>query len=254
MRIKLVIEYNGEKYCGWQRQENAISVQQVIEQALKKLTGAKTAVTGAGRTDAGVHALGQVAHFDTKSAIPPEKFSYALNLILPRDIRIKESSLVDESFHARFSATAKEYRYTIYNHEHASALYDGMSLHVRQKLHIENMRRAANFFFGVHDFQAFMASGSDVKDTVRTIHHIMITQDGPFIRLEIVGDGFLYNMVRIIVGTLIEVGKGRMNCEEVKTILDGRDRHYAGPTAAAKGLMLVRVYYDDYEREDREDA
>lgn len=254
MRVKLVIEYNGEKYCGWQRQNNGISIQQHIEQAIKKLTGVKTNVTGAGRTDAGVHALGQVAHFDTNSNIPADKFSYALNLLLPKDIRIKNSCEVDESFHARFSAQAKEYRYTIYNHEHASALYHDVSLHVRTKLNIEAMKRVANCFFGTHDFKAFMAAGSDVKDTVRTIYHIMITQDESFIYLDITGSGFLYNMVRIIAGTLIEAGKGRIGVEDIKGILEGKDRVYAGPTAAPKGLMLMKIYYDNYENDDKEDA
>ena len=254
MRVKLIIEYNGEKYCGWQRQNNAISVQQKIEQAIKKLTGIKTGVTGAGRTDAGVHALGQVAHFDIISTIPGEKFSYALNLLLPKDIRIKESSEVDESFHARFSAQAKEYRYTIYNHPHGSALYNHLSLHVRQKLNIEAMKRAAGCFFGTHDFRAFMAAGSEVKDTVRTIYHIMITHEDPFIYLDITGNGFLYNMVRIIMGTLIEAGRGRMSCEEIKALLEGKDRIYAGPTVAPKGLMLMRIYYGNYERDDKVDA
>lgn len=254
MRVKLIIEYNGEKYCGWQRQLNAVSIQQLIEQAIKKLTGVKTAITGAGRTDAGVHALGQVAHFDTASNIPAEKFCYALNLILPKDIRIKDSAEVNASFHARFSAQAKEYRYTIYNNEHASALYNHISVHVRQKLNIEAMKRAASCFFGTHDFKAFMAAGSDVKDTVRTIYHIMITQDEPFITLDITGNGFLYNMVRIIAGTLMEAGKGRMSCEEIKGILEGKDRIYAGPTAAPRGLMLMKIYYGDYETDDKEDA
>lgn len=254
MRVKLIIEYNGENYCGWQRQINAVSIQQMLEEALQKLAGVETAVTGAGRTDAGVHALGQAAHFDTDSTIPADKFSYALNLLLPRDIRVKESSEVDESFHARFSAQAKQYRYTIYNHEHASALYHNISMHVRPKLDTGAMKRAANIFFGTHDFKAFKASGSDVKDTVRTIYHITIAHDEPFIYLDITGSGFLYNMVRIIAGTLIEAGKGRMTCEEIKQILEGKDRIYAGPTASSRGLMLMKVYYGDYERDDQQDA
>jgi tRNA pseudouridine38-40 synthase len=254
MRVKLIIEYNGGNYCGWQRQQNGLSIQQVIEEALFELTGVTTSVTGAGRTDAGVHALSQAAHFDTQSTIPADKFCYALNMLLPEDIRIKESSEVGEDFHARFSAQAKEYRYTIYNSEHASALYNHLSAHVRQKLDISAMKRAASFFFGTHDFKAFMAAGSDVKDTVRTIYHIMITHEEPFITLDITGSGFLYNMVRIIAGTLIEAGKGRMSCEDIKDIIEGRNRFYAGPTASAKGLMLVKVYYGDYERDDKVDA
>ncbi len=254
LRIKLILEYNGEKYCGWQRQTNGISIQQHVEQAIKKLTGVKTAVTGAGRTDAGVHALGQVAHFDIQTSIPPEKFSYALNLILPKDIRIKESSEADAAFHARYSAQAKQYRYTIYNHVHASAIYDGISLHVRRKLNIEAMKRAAACFFGTHDFRAFMAAGSDVKETVRTVYHITIDQEEPFITLDITANGFLYNMVRIIAGTLIEAGKGRISYDKIKKILESKDRVYSGPTAAPKGLMLMRVYYDNYERDDKEDA
>ena len=254
MRVKLIIEYNGEKYCGWQRQLNGLSIQQVIEEALLKLTAVETPITGAGRTDAGVHALGQAAHFDTQSTIPADKFSYALNMLLPEDIRIKSSCEVDESFHARFSAQAKQYRYTIYNSEHASSLYNHVSLHVLQKLDTPAMKRAAACFFGRHDFKAFMASGSDVKDTVRTIHHITITPEEPFIYLDITGNGFLYNMVRIITGTLIEAGKGRMSCEEIKGILEGKDRFYAGPTAGPHGLMLVKIYYGNYERDNTKDA
>jgi len=243
MRIRLTVEYEGTNYVGWQRQLNGLSVQQALEEAFEKASGERVCITGAGRTDAGVHALAQVAHLDTHCTIPPEKISYAMNTYLPPDIRVKSSELADESFHARFSATGKTYRYTIYRDIHPSAIYRNLSWHIRSDLDVAAMREAAQYLIGEHDFAAFCAAGSEVKDTVRTIHAITITEAEPFLHIDVTGSGFLYNMVRIIAGTLADVGLGRIPPERVKEILDGRDRNAASATAPAQGLTMVEVYY-----------
>lgn len=244
MRIKLVIEYDGAGYSGWQRQDSEPSVQQAIEDVLRSLTGEKTVLHSAGRTDAGVHALGQVAHFDTQSHIPPDKFSFALNTMLPADIRIKDSTLADERFHARFDAKKKHYRYVIQNFPHASAILRNQSMHVPQKMDLEKMRRAAACLVGTHDFAAFTGSPCTVKTTVRTVYSIEIQQSGDLVQIDVVGNGFLYNMVRIIAGTLIYVGIGKLSPEDVSAILESRDRRRAGITAKPQGLFLVEVRYE----------
>lgn len=199
MRIKLTIEYDGTAYAGWQRQENALAVQQVIEEALTKLTRARVVIAGASRTDAGVHALGQTAHFDTESRIPPDKYAFALNTMLPADIRIRKSEAVSEDFHARFSNKGKRYRYLIYQSPHAGALNRNTHAHVIYPLDDEKMRRELTALIGTHDFAAFAASGSVVKDTVRTIYSASLARRGDELELLVEGSGFLYNMVRIIV-------------------------------------------------------
>ncbi len=245
MRIKLTIEYDGSGYAGWQRQKNGLSVQQVVEEAIAAATGQQTVVYAAGRTDAGVHALGQVVHFDTQTTIPPEKISYALNTFLPDDIRIASSCEVSEDFHARFGAKAKTYVYTFYNAEHASALYRNLSAHARGDIDVDAMNRAAKQIVGTHDFVSFCASGSEVETTVRTVHSLEITHEPPFINIEITGSGFLYNMVRIIAGVLLDVGKGKLLPEDVADIMRAKDRRKASATAPACGLVLKQIYYDD---------
>lgn len=243
MRIRLTVEYDGTNYSGWQRQKNGYSVQQALEDAFEKASGQRAAITGAGRTDAGVHALAQVAHFDTDCTIPPDKISYAMNTFLPPDIRVKSSERTDENFHARFDAKGKTYRYTIYRAVHPSAIYRNLSWHIRSDLNVPAMREAAKYLNGEHDFAAFCAAGSEVKDTVRRILSITLTQAEPFLYIDVRGDGFLYHMVRIIAGTLADVGLGRIPPVRVKEILDGRDRNAASPTAPAQGLTMVEVYY-----------
>ena len=248
MRIKMTIEYDGTRYAGWQRQTNGIGVQQVVEEAIEKATGKKTVIYAAGRTDAGVHALGQVVHFDTDTTIPPEKISYALNSFLPDDIRIVSSQATDNEFHARFGAKAKTYVYTFYNAEHASALYRNLNAHARGDIDIETMKRAAKQIVGTHDFASFCASGSEVETTVRTVYSLEINNEPPFISLEITGSGFLYNMVRIIAGVLLDVGRGRLSSEDVEKIIAAKDRRKASATAPACGLVLKQIYYgDEYE-------
>lgn len=247
MRIKLIIEYDGTNYVGWQRQLNGLAVQQVVEEALEDLTGEKTVIHAAGRTDAGVHALGQVVHFDTNTTIPPDRLSFALNTRLPDDIRVVKSEQMDDDFHARFCAKAKTYVYTYYNAEHASAVYRNTSAHARGCLDIEAMKKAAEVLVGTHDFASFCASGSDVDTTVRTVFSIDVKPELPFIRIEVTGSGFLYNMVRIIAGTLLEAGQGRLKAGDVKAILEAKNRRKASPTAPAKGLVMKRIYYKKQE-------
>ena len=234
MRIKLIIEYDGTNYAGWQRQTNGVSIQGMLESAFQKASGEYAAVHGAGRTDAGVHAEGQVAHLDTQCSIPPDKISYAMNMMLPPDIRVRQSLVVADDFHARFSATGKTYRYTYYNDIHASALYRQMTAHIYGSVDLSVMNAAAEHIRGTHDFACFCASGSDVKDTVRTVYHLSVTANKPFICIDITGSGFLYNMVRIIAGTLIGVGQKAMPPESVEEIILSRDRLKAGATAPAR--------------------
>ena len=244
MRIKLTIEYDGTNYAGWQRQENALAVQQVIEDALTKLTRHKVVIAGASRTDAGVHALGQAAHFDTESRIPPDKYAYALNTMLPPDIRISDSQAVSDDFHARFSNTGKLYRYQIRSAPHAGALTRNTHAHVIYPLNDALMAAELNDLIGAHDFGAFAASGSVVKDTVRTIYAAELRRNGAELTLFISGSGFLYNMVRIIAGTLISIGTGKLEPGAFRRAIESGDRLDLGVTAPAHGLTLMEVYYD----------
>lgn len=244
MRIRLTIEYDGTAYAGWQRQENALAVQQVIEDALSKLTQAKVVLSGASRTDAGVHALGQVAHFDTESRIPADKYAFALNTMLPPDVRIRRSEAVPDSFHARFSTVGKTYRYQITAAPHAGALTRNTHAHVSYPLDVPLMAEEARSLIGTHDFAAFAASGSVVKDTVRTLYDTKLYRSGDEINLFVTGKGFLYNMVRIIAGTLIYVGIGKLEPGAFTRAIASKDRLDLGITAPAHGLTLMEVYYD----------
>ena len=243
-RIQLIVEYDGTNYAGWQRQENALAVQQVLEERLRKLTREEIVIHGASRTDAGVHALGQSAHFDTNCAIPAEKFSYALNTMLPPDVRIRQSRQVPESFHARFSTKGKRYRYLFHVHPHAGALNRLTHAHVIYPLDTERMVCEAQALVGTHDFAAFAASGSVVKDTVRTIYHADITREGDEVKLIVEGSGFLYNMVRIIAGTLVGVGSGKLEPGAFARAIESGNRLDLGVTAPAHGLTLMEVFYD----------
>jgi tRNA pseudouridine38-40 synthase len=247
--IKLTIEYDGTSYHGWQSQINASAIQDVVCKAVGKLTGEGCKLTGSSRTDTGVHALGQVANFATESGIPADKFSYALNTFLPDDIVIRKSEEVSIDFHARYSAVGKKYRYLIYNSTFPSVLLKHRAWHVSRMLDVGLMRQAAEAFLGKHDFVGFSSTGGSVKTTVRTIRDISVSRGGCFneasdlIEIQISGDGFLYNMVRIIAGTLVEVGNGKLRPEEMPAIMESLDRKRAGITAPAHGLYLVEVYY-----------
>jgi tRNA pseudouridine38-40 synthase len=244
MKIKLIIEYDGTAYAGWQRQENALAVQQVIEDALTRLTREKIVIAGASRTDAGVHALGQTAHFDTECRIPPDKYSFALNTMLPQDIRIRHSCEADADFHARFSSVGKVYRYQIKSAPHAGALTRNTHAHVIYPLDDALMRNELRSLVGRHDFGAFASSGSVVKDTVREIYGAGLTRNGDEITFFVAGNGFLYNMVRIIAGTLISVGTGKLAPGAIARAIESRDRLDLGITAPAHGLTLMEVCYE----------
>ena len=242
-RVLLTIEYDGSAYCGWQRQLNGPSVQQKVEEALFKVTDERVGITGASRTDAGVHALGQRAHFDMESNIPADKVPFALNTRLPRDIRVTAGREVDGRFHARFDAAGKEYGYLIYNRRHPSALLRDLSAHVSVRLDESAMERACRHLPGTHDFAAFQAAGGTAKTTIRRIDSVSVGRQGDEIRLIIYGTAFLYNMVRIIAGTLIYVGQGRLPEDVFARAIETGDRLQLGPTAPPQGLCLNRVDY-----------
>lgn len=246
-RIRLIIEYDGSNYAGWQVQENGLAIQQVVEGALFKLTGETVFVTGSGRTDARVHARAQVAHFDTASRIPADKFAFALNTMLPADIRVKHSDEVDDSFHARFSAKRKHYRYTVLLGPHAGAFTRNTALHVHKPLDFMIMDEAAKLLLGQHDFKAFMAANTNIKNTHREIYLSGWSADGPLLYYDIEGSGFLYNMVRIIVGTMLEIGSGQLPVNCISAALKSGSRSDLGATAPAKGLTLMRVVYDNFD-------
>ena len=239
----MIVEYDGTNYAGWQRQANALAVQQVLEEKLGRLTGERIVLHGASRTDAGVHALGQSVHFDTDSRIPGEKFSYAVNTMLPPDIRVSASDEVSADFHARFSSKGKRYRYLFWDAPHAGALNRNTHAHSIYPLDERRMQAEADALIGTHDFAAFAASGSVVKDTVRTIWRADVARDGHEVRLIVEGSGFLYNMVRIIAGTLRDVGAGRLEPGALRHAIETGDRLDLGVTAPAHGLTLMKVFY-----------
>ncbi len=253
-RIVLIIEYDGSGYVGWQIQPNGIAVQEVLMQKLNRLTGGKdTALHASGRTDSGVHARAQVAHFDTDSRIPADKFAYALNTLLPSDIRIKASFSLpaegENEFHSRFSVKQKHYRYTVLNAPHNSVFTRNTALHIHAKLDLASLNAAAAYFIGTHDFLSFKASGSKAKTTVRTIFRSEWRQEGNLLYYDVAGSGFLYNMVRIMVGTMLRIGMGFEPPEFVLNALEHPGRENAGDTAPAHGLMLYRVIYNEFDTE-----
>ena len=241
--IKLTIEYDGSSYHGWQYQKNALSVQEVLAKAIKKLTGESIMPDGAGRTDAGVHAYGQVASFMTNSSIPAEKFTPAINSYLPESVSIIESKEVESNFHARFSAKGKHYRYIIINRPQRSALWATRAWHIRETLDFEAICKAASYFEGHHSFKAFCAAGHNVKTFDRTIFHSQWHRDGDFLIYDTKGNGFLYNMVRIMVGTMIDIGKGRYEPEIIAEAIKNEQRNAIGVTAPPAGLYMVEVFY-----------
>ena len=243
-RIKLTIAYDGTNYCGWQVQPNGITVEEVVNKALKKLTGEDIQVIGASRTDSGVHALGNVAVFDTRTTIPPERISYALNQRLPEDIVIVKSEEVAEDFHPRYCDCSKTNEYHILNTRIPIPTKRLTNYFVSYDLDVEKMRKAAGYLIGEHDFVSFCNVRTDVEDTVRTVTELEILKDGEEITIRISGNGFLYNMVRIIVGTLIRVGRGFYEPEKVKEILEAKDRKAAGVTAPPHGLILAEIRYE----------
>jgi len=249
-RIRIVVSYDGTDYVGWQVQLNGVSVQQKLNEALLNVTGETIQVHGSGRTDSGVHARAQVAHFDTDARMPADKFAIAMNMRLPRDIRVLFSEEADPSFHSRFSAKNKTYRYTIQTGLHADVFSRGTALHVHTPLDFDAMRLAAKDVLGTHDFAAFMSAGTTMENTVRTVTRSEWSQDGNYLYYDVSANGFLYNMVRILVGTLIEIGSGKLPQDAISRALETKSRNDAGATAPAHGLMLMRVQYDGFDTDE----
>lgn len=242
--IKLTIEYDGKDFNGWQKQPNKLNIQGTIEQAIKSITNEDVELNASGRTDAGVHALGQVANFKTNSQIPIEKFAIAINSRLKKSIVIKKAEEVDERFHSRLNCKKKTYRYIINNTPEGTAIYRYLETHIPQKLDVNNMKKAIKYFEGEHDFKAFKASGTSSKSSVRTIYKTELYEKDNKIYIELTGNGFLYNMVRIITGTLVDVGLGKIKPEQIEDILKNGKRENAGKTLPPNGLYLLKVEYE----------
>lgn len=242
-RVKLTIEYDGTNYAGWQIQPNANTIQAELEKAITKVTGENIRIHGAGRTDAGVHALAQTAHFDTKSTVPDKAFALALNTYLPEDIRVIASEGVTSDFHARFSAKGKVYAYRIFNRNTASAVHRTTTVSIKKRLDVAAMEQATKYFLGEHDFSAFCSANTTVEDKVRTIHRLDIQTELPLVTITVEGNGFLYNMVRIMAGTLVDVGLGKVSPAQIKDILASKEREQASATLPACGLVLKEVKY-----------
>ena len=241
--IKLTIEYDGKDFNGWQKQPNKLNIQGTIEQAIKMVTNKDIELIASGRTDAGVHALGQVANFKTNSKIPIDKIPVAINSNLKKSIRIKSAEEVEERFHSRLTCKRKTYRYIINNSFEGTAIYRNLETHIPIKLDVYKMQKAIKFFEGEHDFKAFKASGTSSKSSIRTIYEGNVYEKEDRIYIELTGNGFLYNMVRIISGTLVDVGMGKILPEEIQEIIKEGKRERAGKTLPPQGLYLVKVEY-----------
>lgn len=243
MRFLLTVQYVGTAYCGWQRQNNALSVQQVLEDAFFALSGEKVVMHGSGRTDAGVHANGQRVHFDSNTKIPAEKLPFAMNTKLPHDVKVKKAEIVSDDFDARFNVKRKTYVYQFYSTPHENPFLFPFSAHLPLFPDIEKMKKVAKVIEGEHDFKCFQASGGHVKTTVRTVYSVDITEDNGAFRIAVTGNGFLYNMVRIIAGTLYYAGINRLDEKDVEKAFETGDRELLGITLEAKGLCLEDVVY-----------
>lgn len=247
MKFKLTIAYDGTAYEGWQAQKVGTGVQELVEAALAKLFPSRPRLHSSSRTDTGVHALGMVAHFEvpaTEARVPARKLVLAVNAHLPEDIRVLAAQRARPDFHARFDATGKQYRYLVWNHPAMNPLLRNRAWHVKRKLDVSAMRQAARHFLGKHDFRSFRVNPDyDTDSTVRTLTRCDIRRQGPLLTFLIEGDGFLYRMCRGIVGTLAQVGEGRIAPDEIPRILLKRDRRVAGVSAPPHGLVLWRVFY-----------
>lgn len=242
-RVRLIVAYDGTNYHGWQFQKNGITIESELNRCLSDLLKEEIQVIGASRTDAGVHALGNVAVFDTQTRIPAEKISYALNQRLPEDIRIQKSEEVASDWHPRHCDSRKTYEYRIYRNEFPMPVKRLYSLFTYHKLNVEQMQEAAGYLVGEHDFKSFCQVNAQVESTVRTIYELQVLEEGSDLVIRVCGNGFLYNMVRIIAGTLLEVGQGKRKPEEMRQILEAKNREAAGPTAPAHGLMLMKYEF-----------
>jgi len=247
INIKLTIEYEGTKYHGWQRQKSLLSIQGILEEKISQITQEKISLNGSGRTDAGVHALGQVANFKTNSSIPLIELTFVLNRMLPLDIRIKKAERVDNNFHARYSAVSKIYHYYVLNsnqnNNYISIFLRNYVYCIYENIDLGEMKKASNYLQGEHDFTSFACSGSRIRNWKRKIKNISIIKKGNIFCFHLEADAFLYKMVRTIVGTLLEVGKGKIDYLEMKKILEAKNRKIAGRTVPAKGLFLIKVKY-----------
>jgi tRNA pseudouridine38-40 synthase len=241
--LRFTVAYDGTNYKGWQRQANATTVQEIVEQALTKLCKEPITVMGSGRTDAGVHAQGQVVSFRTTCRIPADRLGPALKSLLPPDIVARDGEEVAKEFHARYSAKGKIYRYVLYNNAIASPFYRQYTWHIENPLDFEAMRLAAADFIGRHDFSAFRSANRSLVDPVRTIYQSSWRINGDLLEYGVEGTGFLYHMVRNMVGTMVEIGAGKRPAQCIPDIIRGQDRTMAGTTAPAHGLYLERVYY-----------
>src|SRR3972149_5806943 len=241
--IRLLIEYDGTNYAGWQWQKNDKTIQETLAKAVGQVVQEAVKIYGAGRTDAGVHALGQVANFNTTSIIPSERLIRAINFYLPRDITIKDAADVPESFHAQYCAVSKIYQYTLFNDWIRTSLNRNFCYVCGFQLNVDKMLDAAQYLIGTHDFTTFTTKALQEKNRIRTVKRLEIKKEGKYIYFTVEADGFLYNMVRSMVGTLIEVGRGKTAVANVKVILDAKNRDLAGPTAPAKGLCLTEIKY-----------
>lgn len=243
--IKLIIEYDGKDFNGWQKQPDKLNIQGNIEKAIETITGEKVNLTASGRTDRGVHAIGQVANFKTESKLPVDRFPIAINTYLKQSIRIISAEEVDQRFHSRLTCKKKTYKYIINNSKYGTAIYRNLETHIPMKLDVKKMKEAVKYFEGEHDFKAFKASGTSSKSSVRTIYKAEVKElENERICIELTGNGFLYNMVRIISGTLVEVGLGKINPKEVVNIIKSEKRENAGKTLPPQGLYLVKVEYE----------
>ena len=247
-RVKLVTAYDGTNYHGSQIQNNGETIEGVLKMELSSLLKEEVQIIGASRTDAGVHARGNVFVFDTESRIPSDKFTYALNARLPEDIRIQDSEEVPLDFHPRHQDTVKTYEYRVLNRKLPLPEYRLHAHFTYETLNIERMQLACKYFIGEHDFASFCAAGSQVESTVREIYDLHVKKEGDLVTISVTGNGFLYNMVRIIAGTLLKVGSGHFAPEDMEKIIEGKDRSLAGPTAPAKGLTLVKIRYPNYQK------
>ncbi len=246
MRYAMVVEYDGTAYAGWQRQKNAVSIQQKIEEAMEIVLGKKTVIVGSGRTDSGVHALGQVAHFDSEKELNTRSTMYSINSLLPSDVKLQKLFKVEQDFHAQYSAKRKTYLYRAYVSESASPLKDKYYARVLPDVDFDKMVREASKLVGKHDFKAFCSTGSSINSTEREIYAFELKKEGDEIIFEITGNGFLYNMVRIIVGTLFFVGKGKLEEGTIEKMLQSGQRKLGGKTFPACGLTLKQVEYMEY--------
>lgn len=243
MRIKLTISYDGTDFCGWQVQPNGLSVQQTVQDAIEKISGEKVVVTGSGRTDAGVHALGQIAHFDSQSSVPAKNWAKALNTLLPIGIRVLQSEQASDDFNARKSAKEKTYEYSFYKAETELPLKERYAVKLEENPSVELMKKASRIFIGEHDFKCFNASGGGAKTTVRTIYNIEIIDSQEELKIRVSGNGFLYKMVRSLAGVLLLVGYGKLSLEDCEKILQEKRRSEKIKTLPAKGLTLFSVSY-----------